>query len=521
MSILCCCRNHPSAEKETQTEPIKLPIQPPRARLSKTLSRSDTDMYLSSILASRGPSQMIIPTYHNIVDPEAVDVEDSDDEGPERDTRDPNMTALGSFRSRFIRRLSHRAYPKVSSRPSIGNSDEELARRAELKRLMHKRIQEELKSEEEEDDNDLGLSPLKCPSINNCREPELPGGGPRDTIEFSVSAVDGQEPVKDVLTPLEASFPAAPIFTGPQEAFQLRNHHSKSPKASIDNTKPVARSPSSPCLTPVHLFGGSGRESPSTASWRLSCSEIHIESYIEPLVDARAASRPQSLQPNHSLSKLHNGTTYPLETSTATFDGDATVQNAIIDTGQTMHSNPGTDVEENSEDKDVSSDSLETTDGRYSPLDVWLRSQGVHYASVSSSLSDAEVAPEGPDQCSNRERDAAQQCSKNSSGLSFYAVQAAHSSSVVQDNPPGAWPISPDRIGSVESSTSDQTSNQMENAIYTAVSPTEDQSQDISSRYTSSRYTTRPNSQQATPVGSNHSPIGLVGSRKNLQPFGE
>ncbi|KAJ3578343.1 hypothetical protein NPX13_g2222 [Xylaria arbuscula] len=530
MSILCCYRSHTSAEKETQTEPIKLPIQPPRARLSKTLSRSDTDMYLSSILTSRGPSQLIIPAYHNIVDPEVVDVEDSDDEGPARDTRGPNMTALGSFRTRFIRRLSNRADPKVSSRPSVGNSDEELARRAELKRLMHKRIQEELKSEEEDEDDDLGLSPLKPPSISNCVEPELPGGGPRDTIEFSVSAVDDKGPGKEVPTPSEASFPTTSIFTGPQEPYQLRTHHSKSPTASIENpyqayTVPlnskthVAQPPSSPQLTPVHLLGGNGPESPSTASWRLSCSDIHIESYIEPLVEARATSRPQSLLLNQALPNSHNGVSQQCETGTATVINDPTMQNGVMNITQTMQCITGTDAEDNSEDKDISSDSFGTTDGRYSPLDVWLRSQDVHYASVSSSFSDVDRGSQSAIYSINGERHSEQQCPEVSAGLSVCTQKTTQSSSVAQDNPPGAWPISPSRITSDESSTSNKTSIQMENAIYTEASPTDDHFQDVSSRYTSSRYTTQPNSQQGTPVDSNYSSTEIVGNRKILQPL--
>ncbi|KAI1428002.1 hypothetical protein F5Y12DRAFT_791155 [Xylaria sp. FL1777] len=528
MSILCCCRNRQPADKETQAEPPELPLQPPRARLSKALSRSDTDMYLSSILASRGPSQLIIPAYHNIVDPEAVEVEDSDDDGPERDTRRPNTSALGSFRTRLIRRLSHRADAKVGSRPFVGTSDEELARRAELKRLMHKRIQEELKSEEEEDD-DLRVIPPKPPSISNCREPELTGGGPRDTIEFSVSAADKHEPGKAAGTLPGTVFLPTPAINRPQEPCRQQSSYSESARRSINNsyqdyslplgeTKSVIQPPSPPHLTPVHISGESGRESPSTASWRLSYSEIHIESYIEPLVEARHVSRPQSLKLENSISQLGDNTAHPHETDTHTNCSNTTMHNETIDTSRTMQFGQEADPERNHEDTDVSSDSLETTDGRYSPLDVWLRSQNLHYISMSSNRSNADTVLEHSREWDTREQTEDRQISENFVEMSGHKERTTDSSPILQEHAPGAWPTPPACIASNEPIASHQALNRgIKNAGPTEESHLEDQTQDVSSRYTSSRYTTRPNSQQATPRGSHPSLTELLRSRKILQ----
>ncbi|RWA04003.1 hypothetical protein EKO27_g11103 [Xylaria grammica] len=268
-------------------------------------------MYLSSILASRGPSQLIIPAYHNIVDPETVFVEDSDDDGVERDARESITGPLGSFRSKLIRRISHRADAKASFRPSVGTSDEELARRAELKRLMHKRIQEELKSEEEEEEeNDPAFSPPKPPSINNYREPELPRGGPRDTIEFSVSTIDDQEAGKELGTSPEMSLLPTRLVAEPQESCQRRK--------------------------------------------------------------ARHVSRPQSPEPEpeSSYSKHEDDTTHPHETDTTTNYSNPTMQNETIDTSQTMQFDQGANTERSPEQDDISSASVETGDGRYSPLDL-------------------------------------------------------------------------------------------------------------------------------------------------------
>ncbi|GAW13136.1 hypothetical protein ANO14919_025140 [Xylariales sp. No.14919] len=487
-------------------------------------------MYLSSILASRGPSQLIIPAYHNIVDPEAVFVEDSDDDGGERDTRESITGPLGSFRSKLIRRISHRADSKASFRPSVGTSDEELARRAELKRLMHKRIQEELKSEEEEEEeNDPAFSPPKPPSINNYREPELPRGGPRDTIEFSVSTIDNQEAGKELGTSPEMSLLPTRLVAEPQESCQRRSNCSDLTRRSIDNPYhecsvsldeigSVTPPPSPSRLTPVHFLGGSGRESPSTASWRLSYSAIHIESYIEPLIEARQVSRPQSPEPEpeSSYSKHEDDTTHPHETDTTTNYSNPTMQNETIDTSQTMQFDQGANTERNPEQDDISSDSVETGNGRCSPLDVWLRSQDLDCVSISPNV---EIELQRP--CSLKVKDQAESRHnpQNCADLSGYTDQTANLSSIIQDHNSGTCPISLKHIVSNESSSSNQVPNQIGNAVPTEASHMEDQAQDISSRYTSSQYTTRPNSQQTTPRGSRLSLAELLKSRRAVQPL--
>ncbi|KAI0485490.1 hypothetical protein F4859DRAFT_528475 [Xylaria cf. heliscus] len=536
MSILCCCRNRQPSEKETKTEAIELPIHPPRARLSKTLSRSDTDMYLSSILASRGPSQFMNPAYHNIVDPEAVDVDDSDEDGPERDTRGLNIGTLGSLRTKLIRRLSHRADTKSRSRPSIGASDEELARRAELKRLMHKRIQEELKSEEEEED--LRIAPPRRPSINNSREPELSGGGPRDTIEFSVSNLDEQEIKNAVDTLPETTMSPTSIICGPQEPYPQRTSCSESARRSIDNSyhrynqsinerEPSLRPLSSPHLTPVHLLGGSGRESPSTASWRLSYSAIHIESYIEPLVDARQVSCSQSPGPGSLSTKLEDDNTQTREADTTTNFSNPTMQDETVNTSQTMQFEHLAYPERNQKENDKSSNSIETSDGRYSPLDVWLRSQDLHCASILSSRPNSEMGLEQPHEPYVREKFECLQKPESSAELSSYKYQTANSSSILQEHTPGAWRDPSTYIADEEEPSLDTLNdesivlrrvlNQIENALPIEDSTTENRAQDASSRYTSSRYTTRPNSRQATPGGSRASLTDIQGTRRITQ----
>ncbi|KAI3328037.1 hypothetical protein HD806DRAFT_347592 [Xylariaceae sp. AK1471] len=533
MSILCCCRNRHADGKNTHPDAIELPIQPPRARLSKTLSPSDTDMYLSSILASRGPSRLITPTYHNIVDLEDVEVDDSDDDVPERDTREPGMGKIGSFKTKLIRRLSHRVDNKAGSQPSVGTSNEELARRAELRRLMHKRIQEELKSEEEEDD--LRLPSPKQPSIINCREPELPGGGPRDTIEFSVSGIEeletGTIPETPILPP--------PVINGPQDLCRRRSSCPESIKKFINNssndcnislkdmgsgTQPP--SPSHPI--PVHLLGECC-ESPSPASWRLSYNAGHLDSCIEPLKEAKQASHPQSPEPKDSSSN-HDGDTTNRQRADTINCSNITTQDETIATSQTIYVEQVEDTEEKHKDHEISTYSDEINDGRYSPLDIWLRSQELHCTSILSSRPNSEMALEHLHEADAQVRQIVElQQFDNSTDLSRHKDQTVDSVSVSQLNAPGAWPKSPEdssgaakppiAAASNESIALHQILSQMENALTPEAQSIEDQVQDVSSRYTSSRYTTRPNSQQATPRDSRPSFIEQLGNRRILQPL--
>ncbi|KAI0401369.1 hypothetical protein F4802DRAFT_429510 [Xylaria palmicola] len=526
MSILCCCRNRQPADEDTPAEAIGLPVQPPRARLSKTLSRSDTDMYLSSILASRAPSQLIMPAYHNIVDPEVVDVDDSDEDGPERDVREPNMGALGLIKTKLIRRLSHRANAKTGSRPCVGASDEELARRAELKRLMHKRIQEELKSEEEEEDDDLRLASLEPPSISNHREPELPGGGPRDTIEFSVSGIGEQETNKEAATISETSLLEAPFINRPQEsrprptsraASITRSIHDSCNErdAPLNELEPMSPPPSPSRLTPVHLLGRSGRASPSTVSWRLSYSAIHIESYIEPLIETRQLSRPQSresLVEGAAVSRREN---------------DSAVQDETTDPSQKLQFEHQTSYGINHKANDMSGHSVEASDGRYSPLDMWLRSQDSHCTSIFSSRSNSDMGLERPNESGIREQPDDLHKSQNFVGLSRPNGNIDNPGYIPRMHSSGAQPKSSERSPDdgqhliIAQRNDPVTLNQFSNQIGNVLPEDpnmQDQVQDISSRYSSSRYTTRPNSRQATPGDSRLSLTEVLGSRRVLQP---
>lgn len=92
----------------------------------------------------------------------------------------------GAVRDRLTRHISLESTSKRQSPSLAGRSQEELERRAELKRLMHKRIQDELLCD------DSLLDPC-IDDKQNTRKPSLSNlsqarGGPRDTIEFIVNS---------------------------------------------------------------------------------------------------------------------------------------------------------------------------------------------------------------------------------------------------------------------------------------------------------------------------------------------
>ncbi|KAG7124754.1 hypothetical protein HYQ44_001939 [Verticillium longisporum] len=90
---------------------------------------------------------------------------------------------LDLVRTKFNRNKSHHS-SRTGPRGLLGTSEEEMARRAELKRIMHKRIQEELKSEEEQPEPSTG----SASGVKYSTTPiDFPGGGPRDHLEFSIA----------------------------------------------------------------------------------------------------------------------------------------------------------------------------------------------------------------------------------------------------------------------------------------------------------------------------------------------
>ncbi|PON29769.1 hypothetical protein TGAM01_v201135 [Trichoderma gamsii] len=120
---------------------------------------------------------------------EQLVVDDSDGDGGENDTltkTSSTNSALNVVRTKLARHMSNENETHRRSRASAGHSQEEVARRAELRRYRHQRIQEELKSEDNhaESSNTSHRSTSYLSPLIDAGQPMV---GPRDTIEFTVA----------------------------------------------------------------------------------------------------------------------------------------------------------------------------------------------------------------------------------------------------------------------------------------------------------------------------------------------
>ncbi|RGP75852.1 hypothetical protein FSPOR_445 [Fusarium sporotrichioides] len=95
-------------------------------------------------------------------------------------------TAFGAVRNRFIWSISHNTSSDQPSRVSVSNSEEEVARRAELRRIMRLRIQDQLESDVAGDQS--GNKPaISIRRVAFSADSALQVSGPRDAIEFGVN----------------------------------------------------------------------------------------------------------------------------------------------------------------------------------------------------------------------------------------------------------------------------------------------------------------------------------------------
>jgi hypothetical protein len=284
MSVFCCCRSRRSLDHPPPTEQIELPNLPPPAKIPENhLITSDGAASRSLPPSLKKGSHISMPLDQDPLQLQQLVVEDSDTEDDDIGAAsNKGSITLDAVKTKIIRHLSQDVEGKRQSNSSVGTSDEEVARRAELKRLMHKRIKEELRSEESNDHsseisaNSTGyLAPLI----------DLPGGGPRDTLEFSVADgtdINGPGEVSDHAIALdheqEGTESRQPNPTLPA----MERQQSSFPKASpnpcthlIPESQPVLTDrsslpdiPPSPVLPPVRP--PSSRDSASIHSWRLS-----------------------------------------------------------------------------------------------------------------------------------------------------------------------------------------------------------------------------------------------------------
>ncbi|OTA95199.1 hypothetical protein M434DRAFT_29240 [Hypoxylon sp. CO27-5] len=551
MSIFCCCRGRRTIYRESDLERqdiIELPVHPPRAKLSKPpLPTSELELSPPQIVTTKAPSLLHDSIPEATVDPAILEVEDSDDDEPIRSTRNSSTGTLGAIKTKFIRPLSQKSESRRHSQQSLGTSDEEIARRAELKRLMHKRIQEELKSEEEQEEVEVKASNLDELKPENSTNIGLPGGGPRDNLEFSVSDPSVNEVgSKDlVLVSPDDVFLALPISNSQPRISLRRSSCPGSPCRSHENSVSenhgsikergsLPQFPTSPQLAPVHLPSARGSE--SLCSWRLSYSAEHFTNYIE--------------FPDNSKSDRDSQHIAPSVRSERSDKEDDKHEDSIKRSSLNVHE-PLTNIEptenaqshdpcpihcqrhdlcntEDSEDPHTEN-SHDTSPSQDSPLHLWLRSQELQSPSAvssrrtstmisrmlpgSSSL-DGRLSQSGELSTSHDLRETVQHASDNlPEKLRHPESRISHEDTAIAPiYVPESWFNEPQQ--SIMKATNDIPADGVPK-------PVDYNFEASSSHYTSSRYTTctRPNSGQTAEKEPRSKLIELLGGRKAISPF--
>ena len=185
MPFLCCCeskrldRSAPDPEQQSTKDSIR-----PAARVE---SHEQVLVTPAVDPAPQLPEASFETTGVVVANPAQLDslfTSESDGNHVQRHRGRRASAAFDVVRQRLSHRFSDASTSKRQSTVSVGNSQEEIARRAELRRLHHKRIQDELLDSDKKDDaSQCSLSSAQRPSPvdDSCQV-----GGPRDTIEFVV-----------------------------------------------------------------------------------------------------------------------------------------------------------------------------------------------------------------------------------------------------------------------------------------------------------------------------------------------
>ncbi|KAK8129784.1 hypothetical protein PG999_002164 [Apiospora kogelbergensis] len=401
MSLLCCCRDRklPPSNPRASTPEAALPARPNPVKLSGApFSGSSTKAKVVATNPPEAPSRIRTPMKHPVVDLSILEVEDSDDGNDDGDdgglgsAKHSSSSTLEVLKAKFIRRLSQVSENSNGSRRTrTPCSEGELARRAELKRLRQKRIKEELKEEQEAEEKAKTRADR---AISDQLDTELSGGGPRDAIECNLAESEGPKP--NYTLPRDP-----PKHPKTENAVKLaRRRRSISDVGSHDRLsstgdkslreyRSLPDMPQSPRLQPVYL--PSIYSSNSIVSWRLSNSDGNFigslkqsmnstsrVSIREPIKEKECESI--AVTPKSLGRKLVSSTDSNVEQEKALAPG--TNEQNINDDNVLASSIRGTA----SASFDMgNNDSVHTTNGRSSPLDIWLQTQGLELPRCSTS----------------------------------------------------------------------------------------------------------------------------------------
>ncbi|RYP40767.1 hypothetical protein DL768_010582 [Monosporascus sp. mg162] len=539
MTVLCCCHSHRAARRQVNPATIKLPAEPPREKLSKPpYPQLNTKAVPSLSLHSTKPPPLNSSIHQVIVDPAIIDVDGSDREDDIiRNTGSSSTSRLEVIKAKVIRRLSKASNSgRHSQRSIVGNSGEELARRAELKRLMHKRIQEELRTEEEV------VAPgdhVQSRTHESGSRSGLPGGGPRDSIEFSVDEMNeigdngfkyaSQDGIALALPVYETQVPALGCWSGCLESTcrfgdttGTENHAAPNERVSISQMPP------SPELCPVDL--PSQRDSGSEYSWCLSYSHSHLASFLGVYED----STHQPSECNGTDDGLPEGGGPKDGNDSRTQENPANPKENVAgqdssDSAEQPYHSPQPGGVDPANDQGVKSDDKEQQDSdtalcQDSPLDLWLRSQELQSSLSSSTQRSRSTALGKIPESYSREMDM-MATGNEVTPHTTPAVPEVHQDAATQNHSlnGGLQSRNPEAVAKKSNDLAEAHTHTIPGIggdhIVTSDQLPTDAHEESSSHYTSSRYTAMPNSAQPSHRSSLRSLVELCGSSKGASIF--
>ncbi|TPX09999.1 uncharacterized protein E0L32_008846 [Thyridium curvatum] len=182
MSWLCCCQRRPQSRPRTLVEIHSSPCATPSVKLDHVISFPGDAPFPTCT----PKTSSVTPIPGAPSEPQEVEeliVDESDDEhGAQFHLSRPKSTSTLEFVKTKIQRHLSVDSIRGPSLQTTAYGPETAARRAELRRLMHKRIWDELQSEDHskaQEEQDAG------PDASLSQRDLLPGG-PRDMVEFSI-----------------------------------------------------------------------------------------------------------------------------------------------------------------------------------------------------------------------------------------------------------------------------------------------------------------------------------------------
>lgn len=376
MVVFCCCTAPRSLSgPRTTGDDAAWPAPPPPVRLPGPLTLNPVvPVHVTFPISAYSTVPTGRPMPASLVPIDPVDVgelviEDSDnDESPDSATHNRSASStLQLVRTHLRRHISQDSLSKRKSRSAVGSSQEEIERRAELKRLRHKRIQEELSSE---DDNKTPLGETSSQRHNGASIEILPRGGPRDTIEFSVTEDSRIDPDTQGVSPGDENT-KDPALTSPTpgnaggNSLEARRASSPQLLPRTASQSLVRTRHSLPQMSPDPLSRRSStfNDGCSLVSWRLSYNAGQLDEFLG-YPDAEDASRMVSSSQGFPLSA--DGTTLDLLSATIPLSN-------LLSRSHSSPARQGTP--ENEDSSDMGNDQ--------SPLSTWLRSQGLRSATPS------------------------------------------------------------------------------------------------------------------------------------------